>query len=87
MGFKKIESDTSVYIYTNGEVKMFVPIYIDDITIASKSTPAIECTVSYLLTSNAVTLDLLSICLVLVSAEIALSVSLHFISASSSWIC
>jgi hypothetical protein len=48
MGFKKIESDTSVYIYTNGEVKMFVPIYIDDITIASKSTPAIERTVKQL---------------------------------------
>ena len=65
------------------EVKMFVPIYIDDITIASKSTPAIEHTV----TSNAMTLDLLSICLVLVLAEIALSISLHFISANSSWIC
>ena len=38
IGFKKIEPDTSVYIYTNGEVKIFVPIYIDDITIASKST-------------------------------------------------
>ena len=45
MGFKKIESDTSVYIYTNEEVKMFVPIYIDDITIASKSTTAIDKTV------------------------------------------
>ena len=84
MGFKKIESDTSVYIYTNGEVKMFVSIYIDDITIASKSTPAIEHTVKQL---SAMTLDLLSICLVLVLAEIALSVSLHFISANSSWIC
>jgi len=42
MGFKKIESDTSVYIYSNGEIKMFVPIYIDDITLASKSTPAIN---------------------------------------------
>ena len=48
MGFNKIESDTSVYIYSNGEVKIFVPIYIDDITLASKSTPAIDKTVKQL---------------------------------------
>jgi transposase InsO family protein len=42
MGFKRIESDNSVYIYSNGEVKIFVPIYIDDITLASKNTPAID---------------------------------------------
>jgi hypothetical protein len=42
LGFKHIESDRSVYIYSNGEVRMIVPIYIDDITLASKSSSAID---------------------------------------------
>lgn len=42
MGFKRIESDRSVYIYSDGVVKIIVPIYIDDITFASKSNPAID---------------------------------------------
>ena len=46
MGFKRIESDRSVYIYSDGEVKIIVPIYIDDITLASKSTAALDKTVT-----------------------------------------
>ncbi len=42
LGFKRIESDRSVYIYSNGEVRIIVPIYIDDITLASKSPAAID---------------------------------------------
>jgi hypothetical protein len=42
LSFKRIESDRSVYIYSNGEVHIIVPIYIDDITIASKSSSAID---------------------------------------------
>ena len=42
MGFKRIESDRSVYIYSNGVVKIIVPIYIDDITFASKDNAAID---------------------------------------------
>ena len=42
MGFKRIESDRSVYIYSNDEIKVMVPIYIDDITFASKSAEAID---------------------------------------------
>jgi hypothetical protein len=42
MGFSRIESDRSVYIYSNGEVRIIVPIYIDDITLASKSSTAID---------------------------------------------
>ena len=30
MGFSQIKSDCSVYIYSNGEVRIIVPIYIDD---------------------------------------------------------
>jgi len=40
--FKRIESDRSGYIYSNGEVRIIVPIYIDDITLASKSPAAID---------------------------------------------
>ena len=42
LGFSCIESDRSVYIYSNGEVRIIVPIYIDDITLASKSPSAID---------------------------------------------
>ncbi len=36
MGFKRVEADRSVYIYSDGHVRIFVPIYIDDITFACK---------------------------------------------------
>ena len=42
LDFKRIESDCSVYIYSNQEVWIIVPIYIDDITLASKSSTAID---------------------------------------------
>jgi hypothetical protein len=42
MGFTRLESDRSIYIYVKGEVKIIVPIYIDDITFASKSTAALD---------------------------------------------
>lgn len=42
LGFTCIKSDCSVYIYSNGEVRILVPIYIDDITLASKSSAAID---------------------------------------------
>jgi len=42
MGFSHIESDQSVYVYCNEEVRIIVPIYIDDITLASKSPAAID---------------------------------------------
>jgi hypothetical protein len=42
LGFSHIESDRSVYVYSNGEVWNIVPIYIDDITHASKSPVRIQ---------------------------------------------
>jgi len=42
LGFKLIESDSSVYIYANGGVRIILPIYIDDITLASKSPAALD---------------------------------------------
>jgi len=46
MGFTRLESDRSIYIYVKGDVKIIVPIYIDDITFASKSKSAIDETVA-----------------------------------------
>jgi len=46
MGFTRLESDCSIYNYVNGDVKIIVPIYIDDITFASKSKSAIDATVA-----------------------------------------
>src|ERR1700750_801309 len=48
LGYKRLESDHSIYLYTKGEVKIIVPIYIDDITLASKSNAAIDKTVKEL---------------------------------------
>jgi hypothetical protein len=42
MGFKRVEADRSVYIYSDGHVRIFVPIYIDDITFACKDAAAID---------------------------------------------
>ena len=42
MGFIRLESDRSIYIYVKGDVKIIVPIYIDDITFASKSKSSID---------------------------------------------
>ncbi|RXW12077.1 hypothetical protein EST38_g13777, partial [Candolleomyces aberdarensis] len=38
-------SDRSVYIYAKGEVHIIMPVYIDDITLASKNTPLLDQTV------------------------------------------
>jgi hypothetical protein len=41
MGFKRTNSDHSVYVWVRGEVKVIVPIFVDDLTLASKSKAAI----------------------------------------------
>ncbi len=54
MGFKRVEADRSVYIYSDGHVRIFVPIYIDDIPLLAKmELPLIERSNSLLPTSNA----------------------------------
>ncbi len=50
MGFKRVEADRSVYIYSDGHVRIFVPIYIDDITFACKDGAAIDRAVKQLAT-------------------------------------
>jgi hypothetical protein len=42
MGFKRLDSDRSIYIYVKDDVRIIVPIYIDDITLASKSAVALD---------------------------------------------
>ncbi len=49
-GFKRVEADRSVYIYSDGHVRIFVPIYIDDITFACKDGAAIDRAVKQLAT-------------------------------------
>jgi len=48
MGFKRLESDRSIYIFIRGDVRIIVPIFIDDITIASSNPDAIDSTVKEL---------------------------------------
>ena len=36
MGFKRTLSDNSIYIYSRNQVKLIVPIFIDNITLVSK---------------------------------------------------
>ena len=37
MGFTKTYSDVSLFIYNRDNIKVIVPIFVDDITLASKS--------------------------------------------------
>ena len=42
LGFKRLESDRSVYLYQKDNIRMIVPVHVDDITIASKSQSALD---------------------------------------------
>jgi hypothetical protein len=42
MGFQKAYSDPSLYIYDKDNVKVIVPVFVDDITLASKSNEALD---------------------------------------------
>jgi hypothetical protein len=48
MGFKQLESDRSIYIFFRGDVRIIIPIFIDDITFASSNSIAIDSTVKEL---------------------------------------
>jgi hypothetical protein len=37
MGFKQLLSDSSIFIWEHDNVKVIVPVFVDDITLASKS--------------------------------------------------
>jgi hypothetical protein len=42
MGFKRLESDRSIYIFVRDEVRIIIPVFIDDITFASSNPAAID---------------------------------------------
>ncbi|CCA72510.1 hypothetical protein PIIN_06447 [Serendipita indica DSM 11827] len=42
IGFKRLESDHSVFIYERDSVKIIVPVHVDDLLFASKSSEAIQ---------------------------------------------
>jgi hypothetical protein len=42
MGFKRLDSDRSIYIFLRDEVRIIIPVFIDDITFASSNSTAID---------------------------------------------
>ncbi|KAJ3551307.1 hypothetical protein NP233_g13104 [Leucocoprinus birnbaumii] len=45
LGFERVQSDNSIFIYSKGDVKIIVPVFIDDITLVSKNDAAMDRTV------------------------------------------
>jgi len=37
LGYKRLESDRSLYVYSKDSVLVIIPVFIDDITLASNS--------------------------------------------------
>jgi hypothetical protein len=42
LGFHLSKADTSLFIYGKGKVQIFLLLYVDDISVASSSTEAVE---------------------------------------------
>ena len=42
LGFKHMQADPSVYLYKRDDLKVIVPVWVDDITLASKDSGAID---------------------------------------------
>ena len=42
IGFQRIDCDYSVYVYRRGDVKIFLPIHVDDLLLASNSSTALK---------------------------------------------
>jgi len=41
MGFTRLKSDSSIYLYVRGDVRIIMPVYVDDMTFVSKDKAAI----------------------------------------------
>jgi hypothetical protein len=50
LGFTCLQADSSIYIYTKGDIKIIVPVFIDDITFVSKNDTAVDATIQELKT-------------------------------------
>lgn len=48
MGFKRLESDSSIYLFAQDDARIIMPVYIDDITIVSSSNSSLDSIVSQL---------------------------------------
>jgi hypothetical protein len=48
MGYSRLQSDSSIYIYSKGDVKVIVPVFIDDITLVSKCDASMDSAVQEL---------------------------------------
>ena len=42
LGFKKTYSDASLYIYDRDNIKIILPVFVDDITLVSKFQEALD---------------------------------------------
>ena len=42
LDFRQAYSNASIYIYSKDGVTIILPVFVDDMTLASKSTPAIQ---------------------------------------------
>ena len=42
MGFKRLDSDRSIYLYVRDDVRIIMPVIVDDMTLASKSQSALD---------------------------------------------
>jgi hypothetical protein len=48
MGFSRIQSDNAVYVYLKDELWVIVPVFVDDIILASKAASTLNSTVQEL---------------------------------------
>src|SRR6202012_1370137 len=48
MGFKKVQSDNSLWIYIKDGVRIIIPVFVDDMTLVSKSKSGIDSVISQL---------------------------------------
>jgi len=42
LNFTRMYSNASLYIYTCGDIRIIMPVFMDDMTLASKSEQALE---------------------------------------------
>jgi len=82
MSFKCVLSDNSISIYSRNQVKLIVPIFIDDITLVSKDDATMDSTVQEL--SKHFKLRDLGVTTFLLSVQVKQDLEAHTISLSQS---
>ena len=48
IGFKKVESDNSLWIYQKDDARIIIPVFVDDLTIVTKDKASITSVISHL---------------------------------------